>query len=393
MSKVLRKIVPVLLAAILTASCTPRTPEQIPAHRVTIMYAAAFSNLCANIGEDVQEMCEGILPTLMSGDVFLVYSHFPITRGNYVIQTEPVLYRAWRDADGTPRADTLIIYPKTDLSSSPEVMRKVLNDVLDYYPAPHYGLIVSSHGKGWIPKGYQEAAQSVWSFPSTRELCIEVPEGSGIDIDVLPDALPMKFDYILMDSCLMGCVEVAYEIREKCDYLLFSPTEILVDGFMYKTMGPLITNVAEPALKTVAQEYIDHYNAQTGDYRSATVTLVDCSKLDALAAVCNRLTEAHRGQIATTSRNLIQPYFYNSFHWFYDLRDIYVQCGATVEEIAELDAALAETVLYFASTPTFFKVPMERVCGLSMYFPYPDLDELNDYYKTLSWNKAIGLIR
>ena len=78
----------------------------------------------------------------------------------------------------------------------------------------------------------------------------------------------MKLDYILMDTCLMGCVEVAYELRNKCDRLLFSPTEILSDGMVYTTMAALLTNVATPSLNTIAKEYFDHYQAQSGLYRS-----------------------------------------------------------------------------------------------------------------------------
>ena len=92
-------------------------------------------------------------------------------------------------------------------------------------------------------------------------------------------------------------------------------------------------------------------------------------------------------------RNKVQAYFYNELHWFYDLRDIFAQAGASLTELAQLDAALDECVLYKDATPTFFGLKLLRVCGLSSYIPMPERESLNDYYKTLSWNKATGLIQ
>ena len=390
----MRKLIAILLPlALVLASCKQDKPAAPPLHRVTIMYAAAYSSLSAEITQDINEMCGGMLPTLSSGDVFVVYSHTRPTKDDSNIN--PVLFRAWRDKDGVAKRDTLKRYPITDISSTPEVMHKVLSDVQELFPAPHYGLMISSHGMGWLPAGYEEKKEGYSLFSAdTREICIENATGSGIDINLLPDALPMKMDFILMDSCLMGCVEVAYELREKCGLLLFSPTEVLSDGMIYTTMPQLLTNVAHPALRTIAKQYFEHYQAQSGMYQSATITLVDCSKIEPLAQACSKLTKKYRRALADLRHEVVQAYFYNeNTHYFFDLRDIYTQAGATDEELGELNAALAKTVVYAAATDSFFNLKLERVCGLSMYLPYQDHDKLNAFYQTLSWNKAIDLIQ
>ena len=382
-----------MLASLLLCSCQPDAVMAPPLHRVTIMYAAAYSTLSADIRADINEMCDGMLPTLSSGDVFVVYSHTRPTTSDPNIN--PVLFRAWRDTQGNPCRDTLKVYPHTDISSTPEVMHKVLSDVQELFPAPHYGLMISSHGNGWIPVGYKERNDLFADvLAATREVCIENVSGSGIDVNLLPDAIPMQLDFISMDSCLMGCVEVAYELRDKCGLLLFSPTEVLSDGMVYTTMAELLTNVVTPSLKTVAQQYFDHYQAQSGQLRSATITLVDCSKLDQLADVCRQLTEAHRADIAALDHDHVQGYFYNaSTHFFFDLKDIYEQAGATAEELKALDDALAKAVVYHAETDKFFNLELNRVCGLSMYLPYAEKGQLNTFYKTLAWNRAIDLIK
>ena len=376
-------------------SCSDFRQDNLPLHRVTIMYAAAYSNLGYSIAEDIEDICGSGLPSLKSSDVFLVYSHMPSRGGDFTTPTSPVLFRAWADPDGTPRRDTLITYPGTDVSSSPEVMRKVLSDVKELFPAQHFGLVISSHGRGWIPTGYTENYSFSFSSASlqTKEFCIESVTGSGINIPDLPDALPMKFDYIILDSCLMGGIETAWEIRDKCSLLLFSPTEILTDGFVYKTMGPLLTNVVNPDIKRVARDYYELYQSRSGYYQSASVTLVDCTRLQPVAEACRNLVDKYRIQIENTSATKVQAYFYNDLHWFFDLRDIFFQAGASEEDLAVLDAALSDAIVYTASTDTFFDLRLERVCGLSMYKPYSILTDLNNYYRGLSWNKAIGLIK
>ena len=395
MKKILAYALAIVVAASAVAGCSG-FEKDIPLRRVTLMYVAGFSNLSNELGKDIDDMCAGSIPTLRSGDVLLVYSHLAQGRA-LSIKTKPVLFRAYRDEKGAFRRDTLKTYPEETVSSTAESLRSVLNEVKTMFPAPHYALTVSSHGKGWIPVGYKEDYSDYIfgeeSVRDTREFCIEQVDGSGINMEDLSVAIPMKLDYIIMDSCLMGCVETAYELKDKCDYIVFSPMEVLVDGMAYSTMASRITNVSKPDLVRVASDYFEQYNSRSTYYRSATVTLVDCSGLDHLAEVCKSLVAAHREDIAGCSHDSVQKYFYNSFHWFFDLRDIFAQSEADQEELAALDAALKATVVYEAHTNPCFGVEMERVCGLSMYLPYDNLTELNDYYRTLSWNKAISLIQ
>ena len=408
MMKTLTRFALAVLAAVLLFACTRPESETAPNRRVVLMYAAAYSNLSPSIAEDIRELCGGAIPAVGSGDVLLVYSHHTKYGRDYSTPTNPVLFRAYIDMDGKQRRDTITVYPETDVSSSAEVFHKVLCEVQDLFPAQSYGLVFSSHARGWLPVDYEEPSSSYFNFFAPRRfpglrvsenlletkwLGIENAEGSGIDIRDLADAIPMKLDFFLLDACLMGCVEVAYELREKCNYVAFSPTEILSNGFMYDSMASRLLNVQSPDLKQICQDYYEYYNSLTGNYRSATITLVNCRKTAALAEACASIISAHRDGLAAADRNNVQAYFYNELHWFYDLRDLLEKAGATPEELARLDSALSECVVYAAATPTFFNLKLDNVCGLSMYFPYPEKKELNNYYKTLSWNKATGLIQ
>lgn len=385
-------------------SCSPADRDIVPHRRVVLLYGAAFSNLSSDINKNFIDFCNGDLPYVGSEDVVLVYNHIPASYGVYT-PSEPVLYRAYKDRNNSVRKDTLVSYPSSDVSSSPEVLNKVLSDVKEMFPARSYGLLLSSHAKGWLPKGYKEDnGISLFSVsdplpwhPPTKEICIENVTGSGIDIDDLPGAIPMHLDFIIMDACLMGCVEVAYELRDKCDMLIFSPTEILSTGLNYLSMPRQLLNISTPDLVGLSRDYYEMYQKQSGVYQSATITLVDCPKTAALAEVVGDIVNAHREGIAGADRYEVQAYFYSSsskeLHKFFDLRDILVKAGATDAELSRLDKALADCIIYKAATEKFFELVLESVCGLSMYLPDEDDIELNNFYKTLSWNKATGLIQ
>lgn len=398
MMKTLTRCILAALTACLMSSCGWNEPEIAPIRRVVLFYGAAYSNLSSSIEQDVQELTDGSVSGVGSSDVLLVYTHNTAQYRDFTTPTNPVLFRTYKDLSGKTRRDTLVVYPDTDVSSSPEVLHKVLGDVKDLFPAKSYGLIFSSHAKGWLPVNYEDKDDDIiWLSPArspdTRELGTENQEGSGIDIRSMVDAIPMPLDFMILDACLMGCVEFAYELKDKCRTMVLSPTEILKDGFIYTAMAERIMNTSEPDLQQICQDYADFYLAGKGVSPSATITLVDCTRMDALADVCKDLVAAHRYELAEVPRGNIQPYFYNELHWFYDLRDVFVQAGISGDELARLDEAIANCVLYSFATPTFFGVSMDRVCGLSMYFPFPDKLELNNYYKTLSWNKATGLIQ
>ena len=422
MKKTLTRCAFAVVSALLLIACSGTETEIAPNRRVVLMYAAAYSNLSPSIAQDVSELCEGDIPYIGSDDILLVYSHHTHkNQSDYTTPTNPVLFRAYKDFDGQTRSDTLKIYPSSDVSSTAAVLNQVLTEVKESFPARSYGLIFSSHARGWLPVNYQDDSveDDMWTifsriapsmvgdnpwgsdgreFPMTKWLGIEKPiELSGIDIRDLADAIPMKLDFFLMDACLMGCVEVAYELKDKCNYIVFSPTEILSNGFIYTLMSSRLLNVASPDLEQVCRDYMDFYNSQSGYYQAATVTMVDCSGVRRLAEVCAEIIAAHKEGIEGADREEVQHYYYfngsDTLPWFYDLRDVLDKAGATEGELARLDAALNGCVVYSGATPKFFDLHLDRVCGLSMYLPYPDKDELNDYYKTLAWNKATGLIQ
>ena len=207
------------------------------------------------------------------------------------------------------------------------------------------------------------------------------------------EAIPMKLDYILFDACLMGGIEVAYELRGKCGQLGFSQAEVLAEGFDYKKLTQHLLQREIPYPMGVCHDYFTQYDIQNGIYRSATISLVDCDKVEPVAQVCRDIFSAHREGLAAIRHEDVQRFYRSSKHWFYDLESIAREAGATEEEITRLQNALGQCVLYKGHTPEFMsEFRIDIFSGFSMYLPVHGSPELNKFYKTLQWNMATALV-
>ena len=164
-------------------------------------------------------------------------------------------------------------------------------------------------------------------------------------------------------------------------------------GFNYRTLSHNLFSWDEPDLGQIALDYFNAYDVQSGYSRSATVSVVDCTKADALAECFASIVENNGSGMMYLDRSKVQPYFYDYKHWFYDLRDYALKAGASSSEMQALDKALEDFVIIHRETPSFFDVDLERCCGISSYIPNSSEPELNEYYRSLGWNKAVGLVK
>ena len=151
-------------------------------------------------------------------------------------------------------------------------------------------------------------------------------------------------------------------------------------------------------MKGFCENFFNYYNNQSGDYKSATISLIDCSKLDQLAMACREIFASQREEIKALEGSMTVQRYYrlrNSYHhkWFYDLEDIALCSGISQAQEDRLKNALKECVVYKAATEEFLnEITINTHCGLSMYLPYSSHTYLNNFYKTLEWNKATNLI-
>jgi hypothetical protein len=219
-----------------------------------------------------------------------------------------------------------------------------------------------------------------------------------IDLTDFAAAIPFHLDFLVFDCCLMGGVEVAYELREKCDKICFSQTEILAGGMDYTTMISHIFDNEEVNMNGIAFDYYIKYAMEESEVnRSATISVVDCRKLEPLAEIIRRNKDAIDALAQSTTRNRVQKYFRSSYSrnhgMFFDLEDILIKSTAPDSELQALETALEDCIVCKYATPSFLtSLRIDNHSGLSMYLPDPGRRILNQHYTTLAWNKATGLI-
>ena len=406
--------------------------ERIPnqeTRNVLLLYSAGYNSLTSYLKEDIEDLKTGWIPGgSRSEDVLLVYSHFPEASGKYSVPSSPVLTRLYTGLDGNVVSDTLVVYDPSVISSSPVQFSDVLTYVKEVFPAAGYGLIFSSHATGYLPAGFYQrpgdyiykgdASQQMWvglqgavaspyveppydpSLPAVKSIGQDqVGTSDGyisyeMELADFAEAIPMKLDYILFDACLMGGVEVAYQLRDKADVVGFSQAEVLAEGLNYGTLTTHLLDTVHPDPIMVCRDYFEQYDVQEGVYRSATVSTIDCNALEPLAAVCHELFGKYSSEISRLQSGRVQRYYRSGHHWFYDLESILVEAGINQEELDSLHAALDLCVLYKGHTPDFMgSFDIRTFSGFSMYLPSHGTAELSRYYKTLDWNIATGLVK
>jgi hypothetical protein len=384
---------------------------------VFLLYSCGYNDLSSALKQDIKDITSN-LNLGNSRNALLVFAHGTASRGDYRTESEPTLCRYQKNEADSLICDTLKVWPGSCVSASGEMLADVLTLVKDMFPASVYGMLFSSHGSGWTPTGYIrnpytfEGSGDGWGWmsiikpdddkPAVKSAGIHArPDSKHYEIDIqdFADAIPMKLDYLIFDACLMGGVEVAYQLRGKCDKLVASQAEILADGMDYQTMCSYIFASKWPDLEGLCRRYYDYYNNQSS-WKSATISIVDCNKLEPLAEVCREIFETNREGIAGlegAKADSVQMYFREAdrtnLQWFYDLEDIVLHCEASQEQKDNLRNALDECVLYKMATEKILdSTPVKHHCGLSMYLPFKNKTYLNNFYKTLDWNLATGLV-
>lgn len=406
--------------------CDRHNPEKTGYNRVLILYSAGFNSLRDYLYEDIQDLKKGYAPGIRDSRAFLVVSHLSVRRGDYSTETSPQLIRVYSDKKNGVVLDTLKSY-KGDLSDK-STMNTILSDIKKQFPSEHYGMVFSSHATGWMPVGYYNNPGSYepsYSGGRKGSAPVSLPDGTYpyIEPELLPgepltksltmtnrgktatememtdfkNAIPMHLDYLLMDACLSGGIEVAYEFKDVCDQIGFSPSEILADGFNYKELAGHLLGSDKADTRAVVDDYYQYYAAKKDkNDRSATISLVDCKQLDGLASVCNTLFSKYASEIDGLNPSSVQRFFRYDKHWFYDLEDILVKAGISSAEQSSLSSALNSCILYKAATEEFLKsyggFAIDTFCGMTMYLPCNGSTILDNKYKALAWNKATGLV-
>ncbi|MBQ7222674.1 MAG: hypothetical protein IJS02_04325 [Bacteroidales bacterium] len=393
-----------LISVLAATSCTEYwglEKKHGEASRAILIYFAGNNNLSYYMKQNLNDIYgTNFVPRYTSDTVLLVFEH--------MIDRTPLLRRYYRTDQGDLIGEVITVYDKSFSSGKVESFTQVEKEAFSKFPAKSKGLMVSSHGSGWLPEGYYSDPQDfsedrLIQFQMERTLDEGIVKSSDpetdnksicydgyLEFDVAKWAKAMNehYEFICLDACFMSSIEVVYELRHNADYILASPTEILAYGYPYKEVFDNLILGGESNLKNFCNEMLAYHLQQE---RSCTITLTKCSGLEMLASFTRQLYAQRKTERAAVNPNAVQPFFRSSDDWFYDLGD-YIEHFATPEEYQAYDLLLRKVVINKANTSKFLSLPIIKNSGLSTYIPKARYPKLNAYYKTLEWNKDTNSI-
>lgn len=366
--RILSRFFPYVALIILLCSCDKKEEPTFIAKRTLLVYMVATNSMSGQDNTDISEM-KNALANDAKGDCRLLIYRVAYNQSPQLLELRN---------SGNTVATTIL---KTYTSEPSESVTKhrfsqVVADAQTLAPASDYGLVLWSHAAGW--------ANSLPKSVGIKPRYFGIDNGVTMSVDSLAEAIPAGlFSFIYSDACYMGGIEVAYQLRNKTRYFVGSPAEIPYDGMPYDVTIPMFfeDNVNLPAVCDKVYEY--YKNSSSG----VTLSIVDCSKLGALASVCRNI---HADAKEITSTSEIQ--YYNrapitGVRIFYDFGQ-YTRLIASDEQLVEqFNAALSDAVVYKIATPSVFGITVSpyNYSGLSTSIYGKNSADNDALYSTLDW--------
>lgn len=362
------------------------------AHTTLLVYMVGQNDLSSYMVENINNMIIGYGKTDTTANI-LIYQD---------INSTPTLYYLNKASGSAISKQTVRSYPD-QLSVDPEVMKSVINNIFEMYPAEKYGIIFSSHADGSL---FQPDIVQKRSFGDEKDSNGQV---YGMNIQDINNALSGSpyLNFILFDACLMANVETAYELRNRAHYLLATPNSVPGEGFPYHKIMPDLLQMDEKGLENVAEQYYDYFHSNSARWDDfVAISLTDLSKMDSLAEAVDSLCRVPAVQERIEALDNAGLQMYERTKELYDFGQWVDSVGCGHPQVAVVKEKLEEAVIYkehseYTMTDDWgnllLPITDARFSGLNTFLPgkvNTTYDLLQHwYFTTLEWYRDAGLWR
>lgn len=387
-NKILLRTLCLLCPMLWLVSCgdkdVPDEPEQSLTFRTVLVYMAANNNLGSGGYDalDISEMQEAV----DNGDL----SPMQGMKGRLLV------YHA--DYNAQPRLLELLpgenpvelkVYSYSDgISLTKTRMSEVMADMRELAAAQSYGLVLWSHGTGWVAPsaGYDANTPAPLSFGEDKHKGMSIPD--------LAEALTgAELSWIYFDCCLMANVETVYQLRKVTPLVVASGTELPGYGMPYdRNVKAFFAKDAD--LVSAARNTFEYYDGPDSPYRACTMSVLDLEKIGALGDATRKVMQT--GVLAAAD---YVPVKYTNLYDYTNNCDV----SATIFDMGhyinhlDLDADMSaawnraynDVILYHAATPTYGKLPMDEYSGLGCNIIHDLNDAMSNGYSDLDWWKDV----
>jgi len=377
-----------MMCGLSLASChdDPELPEE-KSGRTVLVYQVANNSLTNYSYDDFDEMMDGAGQGLGKNNRLIVYRH---TR-----KLGPVLVEI-------TATDTLTLkhYDTTQSSVDIDRMTEVINDVKRITNTEQYGLVLWSHGSGWVEDGIEQSpikrsfGDDNGKRMNNRDLALAIRQCGG-------------FDWIYFDCCYMMSVECLYELRDCAALFAGSVTELQSPGMPYHLnlkyfFAPGKADLVGAARSTF-EYYEDRIASMPGDVINnyCTMSVVKSSALEEVARTAKviyskadpSLPDGFSPQMYSTGVHETSCLYFDFAHYVgaltHDADGIERYEGSTAD-LEAFNNALADAVLFDAATPFLRRVPINNHCGMSTYILRDSQSNTYKNYNELSWYRDVA---
>lgn len=256
------------------------------------------------------------------------------------------------------------------------------------YPADHYVVVLWDHGSGWK-----------LAFEEFKGVCFDDTDLDYLTTIELEQALAnvesttgVEVDIVGFDACLMGMIEIAYQIKDLADVMVASEEVEPLDGWPYDDILSSLTSdpaMTSSALATeIVTDYIASYMDPIVTQSAANLGLVTYATVNDLAIATSNFAQelinglpAYRSEI-TQARQQTEEYYDPTYVDLYH----FTQLIHTLIPDPDIQTA-AEQVM---DTLTYTVIAEGHLSehpnshGLSIYFPQ-SAGEYDSSYENLAF--------
>jgi hypothetical protein len=259
----------------------------------------------------------------------------------------------------------------------PQTLINFANWAISNYPANNYCLIFWDHGEGWKynsggdRKGLcDDLTDNDRLTTSEMEEALRIVTGNGVD----------KLEIIGFDACLMGMIEVAYEIEDYGMYMVASEETEPVTGWNYNSSLDALVKNPMMYPEELGKQFVDSYYGY-----EITLATIDLGKLNTLVDAADDFSktvvqdEKYRPVVRYAFENVevFQDYDFVDLYHFAELCYKYTN-DVNIKNAAQNIFNRVETVITSEKHDTYYHT---NVHGLSVYLPYYGFDYNYQYLK------------
>lgn len=170
-------------------------------------------------------------------------------------------------------------YPQEVDMSDPAVLEEFIRIGYTDYTADKYALILWDHGGGWRGLCWDDTTEE----ETEEDACITMVELRDALSNAL-DGTGIVLDVIGFDLCLMAMPEVAYQVRDYAEYVIFSEETVPANGFPYDDVAADL--IADPTVggaelcENIVEAYGYYYGEELVGWVDWTISAFDMEYMD-----------------------------------------------------------------------------------------------------------------